>query len=298
MRYAFMIVLALLAACGCDRPSGTRVDIPHEGPRGNRIISLSPAATDLLVAMGATSKIVGVSTYDSLEQVKHLPKTGDYLNVDWEKIATLKPDLLVVQVDESRLSSATRAKARELNIELVNIRLNKFTDVIIEAERLGNAVGMAQQSRTLWQSMRQKMDDVRLSTATLPRVKTLVTLDEKGLFVAGRGTFLNDLLQSAGGDNVLSSERGDYVTLDDEAVRLLAPDAVLILIPLADQKLADAHAQAFKQRFAELPAVKQGRVYVLADARALTPASNLADMAKWMADQLHPGRSAKPTGDK
>ena len=286
-------VLLMLAAMSCDRAKPGTASQPTAA-KVDRVVSLSPAATDLLVAMGAQSKLVAVSNYESLEAVKGLPRAGDYLNIDWEKLVSLRPQLMVLQIDEARLSDATRARAREMGIELLIVRLNNFTDVIIEAEKLGTAVGMADESRTLWQSIRQNMDDVRLSTAELPRVRTLVTLDDSGLFLAGRGTFINDILQAAGGVNVLSAERGDYVTLDEEAVRQLAPDAVIQLMPVKEMSLALAQSAKFRERFADMPAVKSGRVYVYADPRALTPASNLGAMAKWMGEQLHPDRD-KPS---
>jgi len=299
----FLVLLLGVAffLTSCDRPLSTPVSTIKPGPKVvdvSRVASLSPAATDLLIAMGARNKLVAVSNYDNLEAVKGVPRAGDYLNIDWEKLITLRPQVLVVQMEESRIPSATREKARQIGAELINIRLNNFTDIIIETERLGISVGLADDARDVWQTIREDMDAVRISTASLERVRTLVTLDDTGLFIAGRGTFINDLLQAAGGTNVISAERGDYVTLDEEAIRALAPDAVIQIYATSDIARAAASSEKWRKQFADLSAVKSGRVYLYSDASALVPGSKLAGTAMWMRDQLHPGLSKSTSPEK
>src|SRR5687767_8215869 len=121
------LLLVLGATPACDRPgppsSATR-------PSGHRkIASLVPAATDMLLGMGAGDHVVAVSNYDTAAAVKDLPRVGDYQTTDWETLARVRPDVMIIQLLPERVPEGLKQRAAELGIELVNVKIVNLEDV-------------------------------------------------------------------------------------------------------------------------------------------------------------------------
>jgi iron complex transport system substrate-binding protein len=268
----------MLAQTACDR--GT----PATAAGG--VVSLSPAATDLILAMNAGDLLVGVSTYDADARVSALPKLGDYENVDWERIAALKPKHLFVQIAPDRMPPGFESRAIQSAIELHTVRIDRFTDIIVEAERIGAVLERPDAARTLWQSLRERVDTVQTTLATRPVVKTLIVVSDDGLNVAGPETFLDDALDFAGGVNVLTTDRSGYTKIDRELLEALAPDAIVVLAPGAVGQRKQAVETFWKSPNA--PAVKNNRVLIVTDDWCLMPGAHFADLVERVARHLHP----------
>src|SRR5687768_1440220 len=122
---ALLPILPILQ--GCDRPDadGSGAAAARPAAKHPTVASLSPAATDILVAVGAADHLVAVSNYDQGKfAVAGLPGAGDYLTVDWERLATLKPDVLIVQVREASAPAGFKQNAAALNIRPVYIHID------------------------------------------------------------------------------------------------------------------------------------------------------------------------------
>jgi iron complex transport system substrate-binding protein len=247
-------------------------------------VSLTPAATDLIVAMGASDLLKGVSTFDTDAALDSMPRVGDYESVDWERIASLGPAIMFVQSDPARLPQGLRDRAEQLGIELVVLRIERLTDIIVELDRIGVAMGRADDARELLHRIRQKLDEVRTNVAVKPGVRTLLIIGASGTSVAGRETFLDDLLGIAGGTNAVDAS--GYVTIDREKLVELAPDAVIQFMP--DAKPGDIEeASRFWAGLPDVPAVKAGRVVTLTGTDVLKPGPAVADVAQQIAAGIH-----------
>src|SRR5688500_9206998 len=124
-------LVLLLAAGACERaPQGG-----GGAKAGKRVASLVPAATDMLLAMGAGDRLVAVSNFGTSPAVKDLPRVGDYQSTDWEGIARLKPDVMIIQIAADRLPAGMTQRAAELGVELVNVKIYTLADVF-EAMRV------------------------------------------------------------------------------------------------------------------------------------------------------------------
>lgn len=269
--------MALANACDRNKPT-TSADT------GGAIVSLSPAATDLLLAMDATDRLVGVSTFDFDERVKSLPRVGDYETVDWERIASLAPRHMFVQIAVDRLPPGFRDRAASLKIQLHTVKIDVFTDLIVEAEAIGNAIGQGDDARKVWHGLRDKVDEIRAKVDGRPKVKTLIVTTGESLGIAGTQTYLDDVLTFAGGVNVVA--RAGYGKIDREMVMSLAPEAIIQLAPdatPAQREAIDRHWQTMP----DVPAVKNGRVLVVTDPWALMPNSHVAELAERIARHLH-----------
>jgi iron complex transport system substrate-binding protein len=280
-------LLLLATLCSAVFPPGTVAAAGPTTTPAARIVSLSPAATDLLLALGAGDRLVGVSTFDTDEQVASLPHVGDYENVDWEQIATLTPGHMIVQMAPDRLPAGFKERADKLGVALYNAHIDRLADVMREARGLGEAIGLQAGATKFLETINAQLETAHRRLAEKPRVRTLICTSDDGLGVAGRDTYLDDLLTIAGGENVLGEGQRGYIKLDREALLALAPDAIIQLSPSPTMAQRQLTAQAWSQLDA-LPAIKNKRVLTLNEPWALTPGSHVGTLAQRMAEFLHP----------
>jgi ABC-type Fe3+-hydroxamate transport system substrate-binding protein len=270
---------------GCDaKPSPSSATTK---PTGNiRIASLSPAATDLLIAMGAGDHLQAVSNFDPVEvNGRTLPRVGDYQTTDWETLSSLHLQAMVIQMDPGRLPPAFASKAQSLGMQLIDVRLNTIADIIAESTQLSDAVGELSKGRNLAKQISGRMDSVRHRCATLPKVRTLLTLNSESYELVGVGEFLNEALTAAGGTNVAESLGGTYPTADREMLAKLQPDVVIVLQPNAKPE-ALQQAKDFWSGLVN-DAHRMPRVYLLSQSYVQLPASHVADIAESIANCLH-----------
>lgn len=237
--------------------------------------------------MGAVNDLVGVSTFDSDPRVAGLPRLGDYENVDWERIQQLAPSIMIVQMAPDRLPAGFVDRAKKLNITLHSAKIDRFTDIIVESDQIGRAVGREEQSRAMWKSLRGKIDDVKASVQAKPRVKTLIVTSADSLGVAGPETFLDDILGFAGGVNALPADRTGYSKIDRELLLTIAPEAIIQLMPGATPAQVEA-ANAVWTGLPEIPAVKNAQIHTFTQDWVLMPNSRVAELAGEIAAKLHP----------
>jgi iron complex transport system substrate-binding protein len=293
---AALLLSGLLIPIGCDRKTAP---VASTGKHPT-VASLSPAATDILIAIGAQDHLVAVSSYDrGKSAISRLPTAGDYLTVDWERLASIKPDLIIMQAYESTAPAGFKQRAAELGIRPVYIHIDKLADISTAAKTIGDAVNEPAKAAAAEQAMRDKLDAVARSVAGEPRVRTLVITDEVGAGAAGTGTFLDELLTIAGGTNAAASEGHGYPGVDREKVIALKPDVVLHLLP--DKPVSTiADVKRYCASMANVPAVRAGRVYILTESSVMQPGLKVGDLAELFAEKLHPqhraqGPSTRPT---
>ena len=288
---AAALLILLAPALTCSRESAAPETPPATQPSGPTVASLVPAATDLLIALHAEGRIVGVSTYDADPAVAGLPRVGDYQTIDWEQLATLRPAVMVVQFGADRIPPGLMSRAANLGITVINVKFERLTDVFEQINRLGTALNLKPAADAAAAKLHAQLDAVRARVAGDPPVRTLLVLDADGSFAAGPGTYLDDILTLAGGRNVLDPSRGGYPKLDRETLLALAPAAVVQLMPDAPPQSRAAAARNWSQ-LPTLPAVRDGRLYPMNQPWVLLPGAHVGDLAEAIAAELHPAAKA------
>ena len=297
-------VIASVLAIGCEREQAAPAPLTSASaaaPAARRpaakapaVASLSPAATDLLVGMGAADHLVAVSNYDTpREPVAGLPRVGDYRTQDWEKLASLRPAKMVIQLHPDRTPAGLRDRARELDIELVNVQIDDLDDVLDSIPRLAAAAGEVDKGQAALQRLRGQFDTVRHRVAAAPKVRVIVVVDVGGRSMAGPGTFLHDILTAAGGENAAAALDNPWPTVDREKISQLSPQVVIHLLPQASPQVL-RQAEQFWSAMPDLPAVKAKRVHYLTEWHVLLPGYHLGDLAEQFALILHPFAGAGP----
>ncbi len=314
-RRAVMIqrLFPLLCICffiGCGRDSGES-DPPGSSRSGEakvkveRVVSLSPAVTDLLVAMNGRDVLVGVSNFDRGAELEGLPRVGDYETVDWERMSVLKPQVIFVQMKPSRVPPTMVERAESMGARVVALQIERLTDIVIELDRVGREIGRAEDAREALAEMREGWEALRQESnaaagggaenrANESRVSTLILTGVDGLPAAGRETFLSDALELVGGRNALGDRRG-YVSLDRELLIAASPEAIVVLLPEATDAQR-AELDRLLTSIPNVPAIRDGRVLVMTESWVLRPGPRVGELARRMGELLGraPTRQAAP----
>lgn len=268
-----MLAAGLLAACG-------RGDLPRASAPHPRIVSFSPAITETLLAMGLGDHIVGIESHSPLPPGERPPVVGDALKPNLEAIAACRPDLVLVQSTSEHFAGLERlapsAKVEKFIIESTG-------DLQAAMVRIGELVGRPELGRRHADEFRARLDAVAASVAGRPRPRVVFLIDHQRPFVAGKGAFISELIDIAGGVNA-AGEFPTWSGMSAEAVLKLGPD---VLICQSEPAQADA-ARRFWMSLSDLPAARAGRVYVVTENGWTIVSPALADYAVRLAGMLHP----------
>lgn len=255
-----------------------------------RIISLIPAVTEMLFAIGAGDRVVAVSSFDTYPpQVQKLQRVGALLDPDLERILALKPDLVAVYASQTDL----RRQLERAGIATYSYRHAGLADVMTTLRDIGGRVGRGQEAARAVAEIQRGLDDVRRRVGGRPRPKTMVVfgreaLTIRGIYASGGKGFLHDMLVAAGGENLFADVARESVQATSELILARRPDVIVELrageIPEERQR---AEIDAWRA-LASLPAVRSNRVYFITDPRTVVPGPRVAEGTELIARALHP----------
>jgi iron complex transport system substrate-binding protein len=226
-----VLSLLLLIACRPASPSSgglTVVDDAGDTVRlaapARRVVSLIPATTELLFALGGDSVVVGRTSYcDYPAAAKAVPDLGDGIKPNIEAVIARRPDLVLLY--NSGQNAGVAGRLRELGIPAVRINTDALSSVPRVAHMLGRLTGHERAADSL-----AAVFDTALASATRPaasrRPKVLLLVWEQPPMTIGRGSFLNELLERAGGANLFADVSGTDGVVSIEAVAARDPDLI------------------------------------------------------------------------
>lgn len=262
-----------------------------------RIISLVPATSEMLFAMGGGTRLAGVSNYDRYPpEVEKLPHVGGLLDPNVEQILALKPDLVIVYETQTDL----RRQLERARVPVFPYVHRGLPDITQTMRALGERVGLKAAADTAAAAIERQLAAVRARVAGHPRPRTLLVFGrERGSLrnvdASGGYGFLHDVLEIAGGSNVLGDLQRQSVVMSTEMILTRAPDAIVELhygASLAPARLADE--RGVWNTLPSLPAVKTGRVYLLVGDEFVVPGPRIVTAAERFARALHPDAWKRP----
>src|SRR5690348_2433319 len=225
-------------------------------PARLRIVSLSPAVTETLFALGEGKAVVGVSEYcDYPPPATRLPKVGSFLTPNVEAIVALRPDLVI----GPGLSSSRREvrMLESMGFQTLTVSDNSLEGIEQSITLIGARTGVPVAARDLLDVMQAHINGVRARLeGTKPRTVVML-VGHQPMVAVGRGTFLDDLIHLAGGDNIADLAAQSWPRLSVEYIIAMRPEVIL------DGAMgSDAKTQAgFWARYPEIPAVHEQRVF-------------------------------------
>jgi iron complex transport system substrate-binding protein len=237
----------------------------------------------MLFALGAGDRVVGVSTYDDYPpQATSLPRVGGMVNPSLEAIVALRPDAVVGV--QGPLDMAVLERLERMRVRVFFPRVESVSEVLQSIDTFAALVGKRDEARALRARIEGDMGRARAAVAGRPRARVLAVFGEHPLSVAGPGSWVDEILSMAGGDNVVRAG-GRYPTISVEQVIALAPEVIL------DMTWHDGEASglaASLARHTTVPAVRNGRVLRAADPMLLRPGPRLGQAVVRIARMLHP----------
>lgn len=257
--------------------------------QAHRIISIIPATTEMLFAMGAGDRIVAVGSYDRFPpDVQRLPRVGALLDPDVERILSLRPDLVIVYDTQADL----RTQLDRAHIPYFLYRHRGLPDIADTIRALGARVGMPDRANALAASLEQQIADVRKRVASLPRPRTLLVFGRergtlRGIDASGGVGFLHDMLEAAGGADALADIKQQSVTMTTEMVLARAPEVIIELRYTRGDLSAGGDLRAW-DTLAAVPAVRNKRVYLLQGEEFVVPGPRVGGAVDRFARTLHP----------
>jgi ABC-type Fe3+-hydroxamate transport system substrate-binding protein len=262
-----------------------------QSPTPARIISLVPSVTEMLFALGAGDAVIGVSSFDHYpSEVETRTKVGGLLDPDFERILSLRPDLVVVYGTQGDLiDRLTRARVPLFHYEHAGL-----ADVTQTIRALGVRVGRSERANQLAADIEARLNRLRSQTASRPKPATLLVFERepgalRGMYTTGSVGFLHDMLEVAGGANVFADVKRPTLQITAELVLARAPAVILEIHSGPDWTAARvAREREVWRPLASIPAVRNNRVYILTDEMISIPGPRVADAAAAIAKVLHP----------
>ncbi len=310
MRVAFprallAILLLVATACGAATPAlssapataspsvsaaafpATIIDFQNRSVtvprRPERLVSIGPSITEFLFALGAGSRVVGADDFsDEPAAAKQLEKVGG-IKVNFEKVVSLKPDLvLIVKFSDGTIERLSSAGLLVLVVDPLSVG-----DVARTATLLGRAVGT--DGDALARDIQKKLDEVRTKTQTAssrPRVyHEIDASDPTKIFTVGPGSYIHDLIDIAGGQNVASRAAGAYPQLSAEEILRSDPE---IIVLSADDYSAKPDQVAARPGWSAISAVRSRRIVTIAPNLINRPGPRVGEAAEAYAKLVHP----------
>ena len=292
-RYWQVILCAALAAAGIAAPyacksSGTPLpNAPHP-----RIVTYSPALTQMVVDLGLGSHLVGVTSQCTVPADLHPAVVGDAFNVGVEAILSVKPDVVLTQIDAQRFEAVRRV---DPSVRIEFFKIERIEVIPAAVERIGKIVGREDLSAAALAKWEKDLQAVERFIAGKPRPRVLFVMGYEQPSTGGAGTFISDMIERAGGVNAAGGLSG-WSDISLEYAIGAKPDVIVCLLDSATQK-----ADAARKFWA--PVVSGGerpvRLEIVTDRQWTIPGLHTAGYVRKLAQIIHvwaePGEAAHGT---
>lgn len=251
-----------------------------------RIVSTAPSVTEMLYALGAGDRVVGVTTYCHYPpEAAKKPKIGTYLRPDVETILSLRPDLLVAQ----RATGNPADRLGSLKLRTIQLDHDTIPGILQSIEGIGRAVGAETIARELVRDIRAELDRVRARTGRRPRRRVVFVVGRtpgalENVIAVGKASYLNEVMEIAGGENIFRGAVAAYPKVSLEELLARNPEVIVDMGEMAETiGVTDARKRAVValwQRYPSLDAVKRNRVFAVASDIFVVPGPRVVEAAR------------------
>jgi len=231
--------------------------------RINRIISMSPNITEILFALGLDDKIVGVTLRsDYPRAAAEKPKVGTFWYPNIEAVIAARPDV-VITLDNERQQNFAR-RLNRMGCRTLTVKTEKVDELFAAVRRIGVATARHIRAEKLLQGIESRLKNLSALVAAGEKPKVLWVVQRHPLRVAGAQTFVSEMITLAGGQNAIGPTIHEYPPIGGEQVIACAPDVIIEpTMELHDAARQREIALKHWSRFTNVPAVKNGRIYVI-----------------------------------
>ncbi|HSU88135.1 MAG TPA: cobalamin-binding protein [Terriglobia bacterium] len=265
----------------------------------HRIVSVAPSITEILFALGAGDQVVGDTTYCNFpEAAKTKSKVGGYTTPSLEAILALRPDQVIMMKNRPDVAQ----KLRQTGIDVVELQPENLAGIYESIQVIAGKIGVPARGQALIQSIRKQLEGLSTGT-TGPKPKVLFIVGRTpgttaDLIAVGRGSYLNELIGLAGGENILADTTVPYPKANMEEIIRRNPDVIIDMGH--SEMVSQSQKQAVKQLWKKYPflrAVQRDAVFPISADYFVTPGPRVVqavgDIRKMIAMS---GANASPIG--
>jgi len=237
-------------------------DVTRAGA-ADRIVSMAPNLTEILFALGLSDKVVGVSSGSDYPPEAAQKKTiGNFWQPNIEAVIASRPNLVITLGFSQQRNLSERLN--RIGYRTLMVDIDKVDELFAAIEKIGRAADAEMAANELASGMREKIDKLSALMAGREKVRVLYVVQREPLRVAGCDTFVNEMIELAGGENAIGRTVQKYPPIGAEQMIFCGADVIIepAMVPddLARQR---SSAVEFYGCFANVPAVVNNRVYVI-----------------------------------
>lgn len=284
-RWALVACVWTLPACRPAEPARETITNDYQ-----RVVTMSPSTAEIVFALGAGDRLVGVSRFCTYPpEAQQLPTIGGQRDPELERIVDLHPDLLILRGHNDVVEQLCREHA----IQVYHDPTNTLDDLFVTIGELGRMLKRQSQAKELIDSMRRSLDDVRERARKHDPVRVLFVVSRSpdrlaNVFVVGGASYLASLIEIAGGVGVFNDSEMDYLEVSPEAILSTRPEVIIDAMPGQNLDAAQrATLIAHWEKLGDIPAVRNRRVIIVTDNYVTIPSPRIAILAEDLADWLH-----------
>jgi iron complex transport system substrate-binding protein len=288
LTFSFLCLLIVLsgaesACCGEFIDSlGRRITL--DGPP-QRIVALAPSITETLYYLGLGDRVVGVTRFSYYPPEAILkPNVGSYVDVNVEKILTLSPDLVIGTMDGNEADKVYLLEEAGIPVFIINPR--NVRQAVETVATVGHVCGISEKGAALSLQLSKRVNDIIGKIRGRKKPLVFLQINLKPIMTVNRNTYIHDLIELAGGENIAKDEPITYPRISLEEVIRRKAEVIIIISMERDGQFEEAKVEW--QRWTTIPAVRNGRVHLVNPDIIDQPSPRVVEGLEALARLLHP----------
>ena len=247
-----------------------------------RIISLAPALTDIVIKLGEADKLVGVTDYCVIPKKyeKNIVRMGGYINPSFERLLRMKPTKVFLYKENQKMIKFLK----KMNIFYLALPHKTFEDVYFSINKISFALKCEQKGKLLIQKMKKELSDIKKDCLKYKRQKVLFVISRapgnlKNIYIVGNGDFFSTIYDVLNIENVYHGDV-NYPKVSIDSIMKMDPDIIVEVLTGAVLKYGKKRLLADWERYKFLRAVKNGHLYEMDGDFRIIPAPEVIDNIK------------------
>ncbi len=276
----FAAIFFSFAFTNCTKKDAQNPNVKAKQSIPQRIVSLSPASTEILFAVGAENQIVAVSDFsDYPPQAQNLPKVGgfDGKTLSLEKILSFNPDFVYLT---NVMHNHLIPHFESLNIDYYLSDANSFEQVKNEILQIAKITGHPLNGENLVKKIDSSINKINSQNQLLQKPTVYWEVWNSPFMSVGNSSFINDLINTAGGINIFQEIAQAYPTVSEETI--VAKNPQIIIIPQNSGITVDSVKN--RKGWSQIDAVKNDKIFIVDDNLLTRSGARIGESAEYLAN--------------
>ena len=276
----FAAIFFSFAFTNCTKKAAQNPNVKAKQSIPQRIVSLSPASTEILFAVGAENQIVAVSDFsDYPPQAQNLPKVGgfDGKTLSLEKILSFNPDFVYLT---NVMHNHLIPHFESLNIDYYLSDANSFEQVKNEILQIAKITGHTSNGENLVKEIDSAITKINSQNQLLQKPTVYWEVWNSPFMSVGNSSFINDLIKTAGGINIFQEIAQAYPTVSEETI--VAKNPQIIIIPQNSGITVDSVKN--RKGWSQIDAVKNDKIFIVDDNLLTRSGARIGESAEYLAN--------------